>query len=109
MRKISLTPWQKRRPGWRKKNLSECMFSLSCHESRGSHRYCPKHMMAANESKNRRRALHRQLGFCLYCKEPAIPGFTRCPTHLKTTNKNNETWRRKKQAARGWVYKKVEV
>jgi hypothetical protein len=67
------------------------------------------HRRLANTNKNRRRVLHRQLGFCLYCKQSALPGFTRCPTHLKTTNKNNETWRRKKQVARGWKLIRVKV
>lgn len=89
--------------------MDECRFSVACHEPRGMFRYCPKHLKWANENSGSRRDMRRNLGFCIYCKEPAVRGFTRCTRHLNSTRKHNTTWRKKNQAARGWVMKRVKV
>lgn len=56
-----------------------------------------------------RRKLRRQLGFCVYCTEPAAPGFTVCDYHRAQRTRGNARDRAKKAKARGWRMKRVRV
>lgn len=49
-----------------------------------------------------RRDYKVQIGFCADCTAPAVPGRTRCPSHLKKHNAMMMQWREKAKKVRGW-------
>ena len=99
----------RRSAGWRSKPIWQCQYTTRCREPRGKFYYCPKHRAKWNRGQNATRGLRRQLGFCIYCTEPAVPGYRRCQQHLDLSLRNARTYWEKRKKARGWKLVRVKA
>ena len=55
------------------------------------------------------RAYRLRLGFCVYCKEKAEPGYGMCARHLLKNREACNRRREKQIKQRGWKLVKVKV
>jgi hypothetical protein len=97
---------------WRKyKKIppGSCNGNPACPNKTGGHHYCPRHRAMYRRAQNARRAMRRQMGLCIFCLDPADPGYTRCTRHRVDAAAAHQRMRDSKAAKRGWKLVRVPI
>ena len=97
---------------WRKKRPiapGRCTVNPGCPNATDGRHACPRHLAMYRTAQNARRAIRRQLGLCLFCLDPAEPGYTRCTRHRLDSAAVHQKARDAKAAKRGWKLVRVPI